>query len=140
MLMELERPFELYLFGLTLYPGTHLARRLLREGRIRPEDIEGENEHAFAQFRVDLGHPRSKADRRWLSLLVLLNKPFIPKSLVWRLYQDRGFKSDPGPLVFLARTASLAHLARVAGTMALRGEVNPLLVKRWFNPQSLVTM
>ena len=31
MLMELERPFELYLFGLTIYPQTHLARTLLRK-------------------------------------------------------------------------------------------------------------
>ena len=35
MLMELPRPFELYLSGLTIYLETHLARRLLREGRIR---------------------------------------------------------------------------------------------------------
>ena len=31
MLMALPRPFELYLFGLTIYPETHLARRLLRD-------------------------------------------------------------------------------------------------------------
>ena len=56
LLMRLPRPFELYLFGLTIYPRTHLARRLLREGRMQGSDIEGVNTHAFSQFRIDLSH------------------------------------------------------------------------------------
>lgn len=140
MLMELERPFELYLFGLTIYPHTHLARRLLREGRITEDDIEGVGTHAFEQFRVDLNYPRPRADRRWLALIVLLNKNFLPKSLIWRLYRSERFKRDPAPLVALAQAANLIKMAGVVAGMTLDGEMTPLLIKRWVNPRSLVTM
>jgi anaerobic magnesium-protoporphyrin IX monomethyl ester cyclase len=140
LIMELERPFELYLFGLTIYPNTHLAQRLLREGLITESDIEGVNTHAFEQFRVDLSYPRPTADRRWLALLVLANKAFLPKSLIWKLYRSERFKKDPTPLVNFAQAVNLVKMAGVAGEMTLRGEMTPLLVKRWVNPRSMVTM
>ena len=140
MLMELPRPFELYLFGLTIYPETHLARRLLREGRITEEDIEGINTHAFEQFRVDLSYPRPKADKRWLALIVLLNKGFLPKSFIWRLYRSERFKENPEPLVAFAQAVNLVKMAGVAAQMTRDGEMTPLLIKRWVNPRSLVTM
>lgn len=140
MLMELPRPFELYLFGLTLYPNTHLARRLLREGRIQEAHVEGINTHAFEQFRVDLSYPRPKADRRWLALIVLLNKGFLPKELIWKLYESEAFKENPEPLVWLAQSANLVKMVAVFAEMTRRGEMTPLLIKRWVNPQSLVTM
>jgi len=140
MLMKLPRPFELYLFGLTIYPETHLARRLLREGRITEQDIEGINTHAFEQFRVDLGYPRPKADKRWLALIVLLNKDFLPKSFIWKLYNSERFKRDPAPLVALAQAVNLVKMAGVAAEMTKNGEMTPLLIRRWVNPRSLVTM
>ena len=140
MLMELERPFELYLFGLTIYPRTHLARRLLREGKITEHDIEGINTHAFEQFRVDLNHPRPKADQRWLALIVLLNKNILPKEFIWRLYHSDFFKEHPEILIQVAQAVNLAKMTRVALEMAMRGEMTPLLIKRWVNPKSLVTM
>ena len=140
MLMELERPFELYLFGLTIYPRTHLARRLLREGKITEQDIEGVNTHAFEQFRVDLNHPRPKADQRWLALIVLLNKNVLPKELIWKLYHSEFVKEHPEVLIQVAQMVNLAKMTRVAWEMLLRGEMTPLLIKRWVNPRSLVTM
>jgi radical SAM superfamily enzyme YgiQ (UPF0313 family) len=140
MLMELERPFELYLFGLTIYPETHLARRLLREGRITEEDIEGVGTHAFEQFRVDLAWPRPKADQRWLALIVLMNKGFLSKEFIWRLYRSERFKRDPAPLVAFAQAANLVKMGGVFLEMTRDGEMTPLLIKRWVNPGSLVTM
>jgi anaerobic magnesium-protoporphyrin IX monomethyl ester cyclase len=140
MLMKLERPFNLYLFGLTIYPNTHLARRLLREGKITESDIEGVGTHAFEQFRVDLNYPRPIADQRWLALIVLMNKPFLSKELIWKLYNSDRFKVDPRPLTAMAQATNLVHMAGFVGQMALRGEVTPLLLKRWVNPQSMVTM
>jgi hypothetical protein len=140
LVMDLERPFNLYLFGLTIYPNTHLARRLLREGLITEADIEGVGTHAFEQFRVDLNYPRPKADQRWLALLVLANKPFLSKEFVWKLYESERFKRDPRPLTHMATASNLAHMAGFVGKMAMRGEVTPLLIKRWVNPGSLVTM
>ncbi len=140
LVMELERPFELYLFGLTIYPNTHLARKLLREDRIQPHHVEGINTHAFEQFRVDLNYPRPAEDRRWLALLVLANKAFLPKELIWKLHAMERFKTDPGPLVALAQGVNLVKMAGVAAEMTARGEMTPLLIKRWVNPESLVTM
>jgi anaerobic magnesium-protoporphyrin IX monomethyl ester cyclase len=140
MLMELERPFELYLFGLTIYPRTHLARTLLREGLITEADIEGVNTHAFEQFRIDLSYPRAKEDQRWLGLIVLMNKAFLPRSFIWKLYHSERLKEDPSPLIAFAQAANLVKMAGVAGQMTLRGEMTPLLIKRWVNPRSLVTM
>ena len=140
MLMKLERPFELYLFGLTIYPRTHLARRLLREGRITEHDIEGVNTHAFEQFRVDLNHPRPKADQRWVALIVLLNKNILPKELIWQLYESQFVKDHPEVLIQVAQVVNLAKMSKVALQMVKRGEMTPLLIKRWVNPKSLVTM
>ena len=140
MLMSLERPFELYLFGLTIYPRTHLARTLLREGVITEDDIEGVNTHAFEQFRVDLGYPRSAEDRRWLGLIVLMNKGVLPKSFIWKLYNSQRFKDNPDTLIAFAQVVNLFKMAHVASQMTLRGEMTPLLLKRWVNPKSLVTM
>lgn len=140
MFLELPRPFEIFLFGLTVYPGTHLARRLLREGRITEDDVEGANTHAFEQFRVDLGYPRPDAERRWLALLVLCNKPFLPPALVRRLYQSERLRADPRPLVALAQAANLVHMGRFVAELAAQGELTPLLIRRWLNPKSLVTM
>ena len=140
LLMDLPRPFELYLFGLTIYPGTHLARRLLREGRITEEHIEGINTHAFEQFRVDLNYPRPIADKRWLALIVLCNKSFLPKDFIWKLYHSERFKEDPTPLVHFAQAVNLVKMGGVFTEMTLRGEMTLLLMKRWINPQSIVTM
>lgn len=140
MVMELERPFELYLFGLTIYPNTHLARKLEREGRIGQHHIEGVNTHAFEQFRVDLSYPRPAADRRWLALLVLANKSFLPKSFIWKLYASERFKTDPDPLVHFAQAVNLVKMGGVAAEMTRNGEMTPLLLKRWVNFDSLVTM
>ena len=140
LLMELPRPFELYLFGLTIYPRTHLARRLLREGKITEQDIEGVNTHAFEQFRVDLNYPRPKADQRWLALIVLLNKNFLPKEVIWKLYHSSFYKEHPEILIQLAQIVNLAKMTKVATKMAMNGEMTWLLIKRWVNPKSLVTM
>lgn len=140
LLMSLDRPFELYLFGLTIYPNTHLARRLEREGRITPEQIEGEGVHAFKQFRVDLSYPRPPEDKRWLALMVMLNKPFIPLDMVWYLYSKGRFKKNPESLVLMAQTANIINMGLVVSKMALKGEVSLLLIKRWLNLDSFITM
>jgi radical SAM superfamily enzyme YgiQ (UPF0313 family) len=140
MMMKLKRPFDLFLFGLTIYPNTHLARRLHREGRITEEHIEGQGSHAFEQFRVDLNYPRPAADKRWLALLVLMNKAFLPRSFIWKLYETDRFKTEPQPLIALASAANLANMGSVFVDMTMRGEMTLLLLKRWVNPSSMITM
>jgi hypothetical protein len=72
--------------------------------------------------------------------MVLANKPFLSKAFVWKLYASERFKRDPALLTQMAQASNLAHMAGFVGKMAMRGEVTPLLLKRWVNPGSLVTM
>jgi hypothetical protein len=43
-------------------------------------------------------------------------------------------------LVNFAQAVNLIKMVGVAGEMTLRGEMTPLLMKRWINPRSMVTM
>ena len=40
----------------------------------------------------------------------------------------------------MAQAANLVRMTGVVGEMAVNGELTPLLIKRWFNPDSLITM
>ena len=71
---------------------------------------------------------------------VLLNKGFIPKDMIWKLYESEYFKENPEPLVAFAQAANLVKMAGVFAEMTKNGEMTPLLIKRWVNPRSLVTM
>ena len=113
---------------------------IVEDTSITEEDIEGINTHAFEQFRVDLNYPRPKEDKRWLALIVLLNKNFLPKDFIWKLYHSERFKQNPQPLVHFAQAVNLVKMAGVAAEMTWNGEMTPLLLKRWVNPKSLVTM
>ena len=92
------------------------------------------------QFRIDLNYPRPKADKRWLALIVLLNKNIFPKSFIWKLYHSEFFKEHPESLIAFAQLVNLGKMSTVALKMAMRGELTPLLIRRWVNPRSLVTM
>ena len=107
MVMELERPFELYLFGLTIYPNTHLARRLLREGLIQESDTRGSP--CLSSF-VDLYLDPKRA---MAGALGAANKSFL-KSFIWKLYHSERFKNDPTKLVQFAQAVNLVKMAGVA--------------------------
>lgn len=139
MFMEVPRPFDIYLFGLTLYPNTPLVKRLLSEGLITEDDVEGKATHAFSQFRVDLGYPRPPEDDFWLSLLVLVSKDFIPRAMLRQIMDNEALRRDPSPLVALAQAANIVKMGGVVLKLIQRREMTWTLIKRWANPNSLIT-
>jgi radical SAM superfamily enzyme YgiQ (UPF0313 family) len=139
LLMSLERPFELYLFSLTVFPNTGLARRLLKDGLITPGQIEGEDTKTFRQLRVDLSYPRDPLSTYWAAMLVLLSKSFIPPWLLWKFFGNEGLRRNPRPLVILAQVSNFLKMAWVAAGMLLRGELTWVGAKRWLNLKSLIT-
>jgi len=139
LLMSFKRPFELYLFSLTVFPNTKIARRLLEDGLITEEQIEGKDTKTFRQLRVDLAYPRDPESAYWAAMLVLLTKGFIPKNFLWKLFNNKSLRKNPRWLVILAQISNIIKMAFVAGKLLFGGEISWLTAKRWLNFKSLIT-
>lgn len=139
LICTFPRPYDLYLFSMTVFPESALAKKLLAMGVITEADVEGENTRTFYQHRVDLSFPRPPEDTFWIALIVLLSKPFIPITFVKALSQIESLKKDPAPLVKFAQAANFAKMGMMATKMLAEGEMTTTLVHRWLNMDSLIT-
>ncbi|MFH1791325.1 MAG: radical SAM protein [Candidatus Omnitrophota bacterium] len=140
LVMSFPRPFELYLFSMTVFPATELAERLVRDKVIEENDVEGPcAAKTFRQYRVDLSYPRRKEDVFWISLIVLASKNFIPRSFIKMLSKNRFLMRHPRPLAVFAQACNLMKMCLVVMGMAARGEISAKLMKQWLNPRSLIT-
>jgi hypothetical protein len=72
-------------------------------------------------------------------MLVLITKRFIPRSLLWKFYNDKNLRKNPGALVTLAQLSNLVKMGFVAAGMLFRGELTWTAIRRWLNPGSLIT-
>ena len=138
-LMKFPRPFELYLFSLTVYPNTKLAEKLISMGIISENQIEGRATKTFQQLRVDLSYPRGAEDIFMLSIMILLTKGFIPKALIRFLYKRPFFRKHTVFLTLLAKAANIIKMTYTVFFMILKGEFTYTLFTRWMNPKSLVS-
>lgn len=139
LLMKIPRPFELYLFSLTVYPNTALAEKLLKEGKITEDEIEGRATKTFRQYRVSLNYPRPKEDIFWISLLVLITKNFIPKWFIWRLSKSKFLKKHPRLLSIFADFCNFLKMLGVVISMIFAGEMSWTLVRRWLSLRTPIT-
>lgn len=139
LLMSFPRPFQLYLFSIVVFPNTKLARRLLAEGKITEADLEGERNKTFQQIRVSLNYPRPPEDLFWAAMLVLITKNFLPKSFLYWLADNRFLQRHPRLLSWFAQGCNLVKMLSIVGRMALKGEMSWTLIRRWTNPNSLIT-
>lgn len=139
LLLKIPRPYEMILFSLTVYPGSALGKDLRQRGLIQAQDVEGPATKVFTQFRVDLSYPRSREDRFWTALIVLVSKDFVPKALLRRMARSRILARWPGPLMAFAFTANVAKLGLMALQLIVRGELSWAIVRRWLSLKSLVT-
>jgi len=138
-LMSFPRPFELYLFSLTIFPKTELAERLLAQRVISEDNIEGRAMKTFSQLRVDLSFSRSKSDLFWISLIVLISKSFVPKILIYKLSRSRFLAKHPKPLVIFSQICNLFKMIWVVFKMNLKRELTLDLFKQWLNLKSWIT-
>ena len=139
LVSSFPRPYDLYLFSMTIFPESALAKKLEAMGLITSDDIEGHNTRTFYQHRVDLTYPRSPEDQFWISLIVLLSKDFIPIPVIKALSESEALKRNPAPLVRLAQSANFVKMGSIATKMLARGELTNTLVHRWLNMGSLIT-
>jgi radical SAM superfamily enzyme YgiQ (UPF0313 family) len=136
LLLQFPRPYELLSFSIGYWPGTDLTERMLAEGWITPDQVEGRSKKVLEQFRVDLSYPRPPEDTLYVALLHMVNKRFVPRELIRRLYRSERFRRNPRPVVWLSNAVNFVKMGTTAWQMFRDGELTWNMVKRWANFRS----
>ena len=139
MVADFPRPYDLYLFSMTVFPSSELDQKLMDTGVISEWDIEGTNTRTFYQHRINLRYPRPVEDTFWIALCVLLSKGFVPRSTLRRLSKSEFLKRHPWPLIQLAQGANYAKMGGIAAKMAVDGEMTRTLMRRWMSFDRSIT-
>ena len=63
---------------------------------------------------MDRNYPRPKADKRWLGLIVLMNKKFISKEGFGSCIIRNILEKNPDQLIAIAQSVNLLKMAGVA--------------------------
>lgn len=141
-LLELPRPYKIYFYSLTYFPGTQLTKDLLAKGVITPDDVEGRSTKAWKQFRVSMDWPRSDEDRFYLAIYSLASKSFIPKALIRHLLDKRTFWKKKPWLELLYRFAWGTNLVRMVGVAWeywLRGDLTWFKIRQYASIRKLIS-
>jgi radical SAM superfamily enzyme YgiQ (UPF0313 family) len=138
-LLEIPRPFKLYLYSLNFFPKTKITNELLEKGMIREEDVEGTATKSWRQFRVSMDYPRPKEDVFWLSLYLLVSKNFVPKALIRSLSRSSLLKNHPWPLFSAAKFCNLIRMLEVAWEMFTHGELTLFKIKQYGSYRKMIS-
>lgn len=136
-MLDIPRPYSLFILSLTHFPGTPLTERLLAEGKITKDQVEGYTDKSLFQWEVSLTHERPAEDKFWLALLSLLTKDFVPKSLIRWFSHQTFLMKHPSPLVAFAWLANVLKMAGLAVTMYREGSLTWQMVRRHANIRRL---
>jgi radical SAM superfamily enzyme YgiQ (UPF0313 family) len=139
MISKFPRPYDLYLFSMTVFPGSELNHKLIESGVISEYDIEGVNTRVFYQHRVNLEYPRPVQETFWITLIQMLSKDFIPRPMLEELAKSEFLKKHPWPLIKMAHTANYMKMGTTALKMARDGEMTPTLWRRWGSMDRVIT-
>jgi len=131
LLLRLPRPFNIFLYSLTLFPKAEITRQLLEKGMASAEDVEGNATKSFKQFRLTFDYPRPAEESFYAGLFSLTSKRFIPRRFVRWLHRMKWLRAHPRPLIFLAETANLVKLAGVAWNMLRNGEITFFVLREY---------
>ena len=139
MISTFPHPYDLYLFSMTVFPGSELNHKLLQNGMISRYDIEGDNVKTFNQHRINLSYPRPLEDTFWIALTQMLSKEFVPKPLLRALSKSDFLKKHPWPLIQMANTANLVKMGTTSMKMVKNGEMTSTLIRRWLSMDRMIT-
>ena len=131
LLLRLKRPFNIYIYSLTLFPRTKLTEEFLAQGLAGPEDVEGRATKSFRQFRLSFDWPREPEEEFWIGLTILAAKRYIPRAVVRRLMESRVLRRRPAPLIAAARTADVVKAGVIASRMLLDGELTLFKLRQY---------
>lgn len=139
MISTFPHPFDLYLFSMTVFPGSELNAKLIENGLISEYDIEGKHMKTFSQHRVNLKYPRPTEDTFYIALTILLSKSFVPRPLVKQLSKSDFLKKHPWPVIQLASASNYVKMGSLAAQMVKNGEMTDTLMRRWLNFDTVIT-
>ena len=130
-LLALPRPFHLFVYSLTIFPKSQIARKLLDAGLITEDEIEGRATKSFRQFRLSLDYPRPAEDTYWASLAFLTSKRFVPRRLTRWLARRKWLRRHPAPLRWFAEFAGIVKMIHVGISMWRRGELSGFKLREY---------
>ena len=140
LLNEVPRPFRVYLFSMTVMPGTELERKLLDDGVIEPHQVEGRGAtKTFEQYRVSLDWDREPGESFWVSMLVLVNKPWLSPRLLAAMADSAWLRENHKLLARFAALTNSAHMAGLIPSAIIRGEIGWRVLRRFWNPGHWIT-
>lgn len=139
LISTFPHPFDLYLFSMTVFPGSELNHKLIESGIISEYDVEGVNAKTFFQHRINLEYPRPVEETFWIALIQMLSKPFVPRTLLKVLSKSDTLKNHPWPLIKMAHATNYVKMGTTAVGMAARGEMTKTLMRRWLSFDRVIT-
>jgi radical SAM superfamily enzyme YgiQ (UPF0313 family) len=139
MIASFPHPYDLFLFSMTVFPGSELNNKLIASGMISPYDIEGQNTRTFYQHRVNLEYPRPVEDTFWIALTQMLSKSFVPRPLLRTLSHSDFLKKHPWPVIKMAHAANYAKMGSLCAKMVADGDMTTTLMRRWLSFDRVIT-
>jgi len=139
MISTFPHPFDLYLFSMTVFPGSELNHKLIQKGLISRFDIEGDNTKTFNQHRINLSYPRPVEDTFWIALTQMLSKPFVPKEMLRLLSKSDFLREHPWPVIQMANASNLVKMGSTCASMFTKGEMTTTLLRRWLSTDRIIT-
>lgn len=132
-LLRLERPFDITMFSLTVFPKTALAGLLLAKNLITTDDIEGRACKSLRQYRVSFDRRRSDEDRFFISLISLTSKNFVPRALIRVFFNSGYLRRHPLLLECFSQAVNACKVMVIAWKTALRGEFTAMKFGEYSN-------
>lgn len=123
-LLTLPRPFDLFMYSLTVFPGTVMADTLLKRGVITADQVEGRAQKSFEQFRFSFSYPRSREELFIAAIVSLTSKSFVPRTVIRMLMRSSFFKKNVKGVVLFAEACNVVKLVAVFTRMLLRRELS----------------
>ncbi|MFH1532952.1 MAG: radical SAM protein [Pseudomonadota bacterium] len=137
ILLDLPRPYDLFIFSLCHFPGTERTQKLVANGIISSDEVEGVDNKVQRQFIADFSVSRTPTDRLMLALYMLANKRVVPRSILRKWARSDHLRRSPDAIVALAQAVNMAKLA-VRGVAGLRsGEISLRDVRNWIGDFSI---
>ncbi|MCK4649548.1 hypothetical protein KAT51_08495, partial [bacterium] len=139
ILLQIPRPFKIYMYSLIHFPKTALTNELLNSRVVKAEEVEGKATKSFRQFRLSLWYPRPKEELFWISLSSLTSKTFIPRFFIRFLSRRSLLEKKPATLKWLAFACDFLKASGMALEMFFQGELNPIKLKQYGSLKKLIS-